>query len=220
MGDDNMLVDLRVAQLLCSRLCHDLVGPAGAVTAGLELLHDEPEGADEALILVADSGQQVVRRLAFFRMAFGIGGGGAATRLAEIRDLAQGLLSEGSVVLNWPSDAAAGERPITATGGKLLLNLLLLGVDTLPRGGTLDVELADSAEGLDIAMTAAGQGARLRDEVRTALHPDMPAEDLTARTVQGYFAQRLAEALGGAIEISDDTDDQVRLALILPDETG
>ena len=69
--------DLRLAQLLCSRLCHDLVGPAGAVNAGLELA-EEGEMDGDALELVTSSAAEVTRRLAFFRIAFGAAGGKAS----------------------------------------------------------------------------------------------------------------------------------------------
>ena len=209
-----MLVDLRAAQLLCSRLCHDLVGPAGAVNAGMELIQEDPRNAGEALTLVADSGQQIVRRLEFYRIAFGLGGEGAAS-LGEIRALSAGLLAEGNVTLTWMDEGVLPGPPLPATGGKLVLNLVLLGVDCLPRGGTLEVHVAALAEGLGVAMTAIGQGARLRSEVQAALQPEVASADLSARTIQGYFAQRLAEHVGTSIETSDTVDDQVRLALVL-----
>ena len=103
-----MQVDLRVAQLLSSRLCHDLVGPIGAVNTGLELFQEGFDDDEKALGLVADSAGEASRRLTFFRGAFGFGAGdkGEAT-LNEARNLAVGLLASGKVALDWPEDADA-----------------------------------------------------------------------------------------------------------------
>ncbi|HJO96770.1 MAG: histidine phosphotransferase family protein [Rhodospirillales bacterium] len=215
-----MLVDLKVAQLLCSRLCHDLVGPIGAVNAGMELMSDGPGDVDEAMALVASSGQQLNRRVIYYRLAFGLGAGARAS-VADARMLAGELLSEGAVTLEWPNPAAAGPgKPICADGMKLLLNMVLLGIESLPRGGTLAVGVADLEDGTGVAITAAGMGARFRDELRTAMTPNFPVGDLSARTVQGYFAARLAERLGTAVEASDIEGDKVQLAAILPPPGG
>jgi histidine phosphotransferase ChpT len=203
-----------VAQLLCSRLCHDLVGPAGAVNAGLELLQEDGTAVD-ALDLAARSGLQTTGRLTFYRMAFGFGGG-ETVRLGEVRDLAAALVADGAVALDWPVDAAAEGSAIAKGAARLLLNLLLLGVDCLPRGGTLGVRIADLDEGLGIAMTAAGEGARLRPELGAAMAPDADVDTLTARTVQGYYTGCLAADIGAAVEIGEDSAHQVRVATVVP----
>jgi histidine phosphotransferase ChpT len=186
----------------------------------MEMMGDGTGDAAEAMALVASSGQQLNRRLIFYRLAFGLGAGARAS-VADARMLAREMLSAGAVALDWsdPSDVGPG-KPICADGMKLLLNMVLLGVDSLPRGGTLAVRVADLAEGTGVAVTAAGMGARFRDELRAAMGPDYPVGDLSARTVQGYFAARLAERLGTAVEASDIGGDKVQLAVVLPPPGG
>lgn len=217
-----MLVDLRVAQLLCSRICHDLVGPAGAVNAGLEIMEEEGQGetADSgtALALAGRSAKQLTRRLAFFRFAFGMSGG-STTTLAELRELADGLLEGGKVGLDWPP--GEGRLPsVPALAGKLLLNVVLLGAESLPRGGTLNFEFAELAEGIGIALTATGDGARLRDGHRAVMGKRVVVDELTAQTVQAHFASRLAESLGTSIEISRPAEGEIHFAAILPGKSG
>lgn len=211
-----MLIDLRVAQLLCSRVCHDLIGPAGAVNSGIELLGEEGGLAGDALALVAQSGHEMARRLAFFRVAFGLGGGTGPRAVAEARDLAVAAFGGGRAGVDWPPEATACAEGVLAAGGvKLLLNLVLLGIDCLPRGGRVAVRAAPMEGAIGVALTAAGQGARLRDGMAAAMAADAAAGALSAHTVIGGFAQNLARSLGTAIETCEK-DNEVRLAARLP----
>lgn len=209
-------IDLRVAQLLCSRLCHDLVGPSGAVNAGLELLAEASvpaDGPDGALALVGRSARELARRLAYFRVAFGSGGGDRG--LADAHDLAADLLADGNVRLAWRGPAA-DDAGVAPAAGKLLMNLILIGVDSLPRGGALEVRFAALPEGLAVALTATGQGARLKEDLRQALVNGLAVEEVTARNVHGYLCRCLADSLGIEVEVSDGNAGEVRYAVLLP----
>lgn len=213
-----MDVDLKVVQLLCSRLCHDLVGSAGAVNAGLEILQESghaPEMLAEAVDLAANSGLQTTARLTFYRTAFGFAGD-EATRLGELSNLAAGLIADGAISLDWPVEGAADSTPLSKGAGQLLLNLFLISVDCLPRGGTLGVRVVGLDEGLGLALTATGEGARLRPELGTAIMPDAAIDDLTVRTVQGYFTRCLATDMKAEVEVDADSSNQVRIATVIP----
>ncbi|MGB0683056.1 MAG: histidine phosphotransferase family protein [Magnetovibrionaceae bacterium] len=209
-------LDLRVAQLLCSRVCHDLVGPSGAINAGLELMMEQSgqlDGPDGPLSLVERSAQMMGHRLAFYRVAFGSGGGGGPRPLAEAAKLSRDFLSDSTVSLEWQQ---IEEQALAEGGSKLLLNMVLLGHECLPRGGRLSVSFAGLDEGIGAAMVAEGPGARLKDDVRAALDPEAPADHLTARNAHAHYAQKLAESLGGLIEVADGAGDEVQLAVLLP----
>src|ERR1700752_1132598 len=118
------VAELKVASLLASRLCHDLVGPLGAVGNGLELVAEDGGMAAEALALAQRSAKRATSRLQFFRYAFGAAGGEGNLRPAEARSLAAGILQSGETMLEWPEGPAAG---LPVGSGRLLLNLLLLG---------------------------------------------------------------------------------------------
>ncbi len=217
-----MQVDLSVAQLLCSRLCHDLVGPIGAVNTGLELIDEGLDADGKALELIAQSGREATRRLAFFRIAFGLGAGtGGAASLTEAQELAAGLLAEGKVDLDWPENADAGPQgSVLSAVVKVVLNMVLMASESLPRGGTVGVRFADLPEGLGVAVTAEGKGAKLRDDIATAVADGARAEEITARNVHAYFAQVLARDLGALIEPSAGQDGEIRLAVLFPSDAG
>ena len=221
-----MQVDLRVAQLLSSRLCHDLVGPIGAVNTGLELFQEGFDDDEKALGLVADSAGEASRRLTFFRGAFGFGAGdkGEAT-LNEARILAVGLLASGKVALDWPEDADAS---LQTSAVKVILNMVLMASESLPRGGNIGISFGDLDEGLGVGVTASGEGAGLRDDLRDALTEgeNGTGEDaggtgaaLSARNVHGFLAQCLAREMGGLIEYSKGSDGEIRFAVLFPNAT-
>src|SRR5215470_13153041 len=146
-------VDLRVAELLCSRLCHELVNPIGAVANGVELIGELDGPADpEALALIGESARTAGARLQFYRLAYGLATGSKADlTLAEAAVLAESVLASNRVRLDLPAADQESERGLGARAAKLLLNLLILASEALPRGGR--VALAFAPGGAEIAVT-------------------------------------------------------------------
>lgn len=209
------LIDMRVAELLASRLCHDLVGPIGAVNNGMELLEDEDLGmSDDAIQLSASSARQAANLLQFYRLAYGMAGARIGDDLDNLRELATGFLASSKTTLDWTTvRQPAGETPDGL--GKLLLNVIVLGEECLPRGGTLGVSLVEGMAGLEVAVTANGTGARLREESQLVLGDDMVIEELTPRNVHGYFTRLLAQRLGSDLIVDSPGADRVRLSVTL-----
>lgn len=211
------LIDMRVAELLASRLCHDLVGPIGAVNNGMELLEDEDLGmSDDAIQLSASSARQAANLLQFYRLAYGMAGARIGDDLDNLRELATGFLASSKTTLDWTTvRQPAGETPDGL--GKLLLNVIVFGEECLPRGGTLGVSLVEGMAGLEVAVTANGTGARLREESQLVLGDDMVIEELTPRNVHGYFTRLLAQRLGSDLIVDSPGADRVRLSVMLAD---
>ncbi len=131
--------EIEFSALMVSRVCHDLVGPLGAVVNGLEVLEDERDAAmrEDALKLVTSSANQALARIQFMRIAFGAAGSaGAELDLGEIGRLIAGLLEGGKVKLEWNVPHAYWAKD----WAKLLMNATLLGADCLPRGGLVTVD--------------------------------------------------------------------------------
>lgn len=190
----NLLSDLDLAALLCSRVCHDIVSPVGAIANGLEMMDedDDEEMRRLALELVRRSARQASAKLQFCRLAFGAAGGaGSMLDVGEAGDIARLLVGDEKVRLDWR--APRGHRDKNEV--KLLLNLLLLGIAAVPRGGIVTIEAGDGL----LSATAEGDGARLADKVRAVLDRAVPAAEFDARVVQVYYAIRLAEQAGFAI---------------------
>lgn len=205
-----MTEDLRIIQLLCSRLCHDLVGPVGAINNGVELIGDAPDMLEDTLSLLNNSANQASRRLVFYRVAFGFGGGDGPGALKEVREISHDFVTDGNVTLNWPDDSVMVTLPKNTV--KLLMNLILLGVGTLIRGGTLDVQIAEQGGTASMSVKAAGKGAMLKDDLQAALNPEFSVDDLTAHTVHAHFAAKLAGSVGAEINVQESAGDEITFA--------
>jgi histidine phosphotransferase ChpT len=180
--------DIRIAELLAGRLCHELIGPAAAVENGVELLLDEdPDLTQEALALVAESARRTTSRLQFYRFAYGFNGEGPAAG-APPCDLAARYFATTRITCRYRMHA----RSLALAQQKLGCNLLLVGLEALARGGTLTLDAAGSQ--LEVEMT--GETVDLAPEQREALALKPPIEALTPRTVQAYFTGLLARGQG------------------------
>ncbi len=204
--------DLRFASLLCTRLCHDLVGPVGAVNNGLELLADQSSGIpDEIVELVQQSGGEAVRRLRFFRAAYGIPGGGNTLEAARV--IAQDLFVSGKIALDWPEAPPGLARRDELA--RLLLNMVVCASETLPRGGRVAVRLA-AAEDLALRVAATGVTIKIPEAARENLAGATDVAALDPRMVAFYLTARLAAALGGAVELATPAPDTAELCASVP----
>ena len=207
-------IDLRVLELLASRLCHDLVGPIGAVNNGMELMADEGLGmADDALDLASRSAGQATAILQFFRLAYGMAGARVDGGFATLRQIADRYLEHHKAALDWAQEVEPPAVPEDL--GKLILNLIALAGEALPRGGSITVCLAQPEPPV-LEVMAVGADAGLRDEVTLGLEEDVPSSELTPRGVHGYFTRRVAERLQGRLSIEMPADDALRFAVALP----
>ncbi len=206
-------IPLRVAELLCSRLCHDLISPVAAVSNGLELLGDDAdEMASEITSLLSFSIGQAAGWLMFFRVAYGLGGENAdALSLNEASRLIRGIVEEDKVNL----DLQEGNQPLGRAVAKLLLNSVLVGLETLPNRGNLKLTV-EQGDTVRITVATHGDGVALRPEVREVLRKDYNIGGLTARTVQGYFTTWLAGALSGSFGLQAEEPSRIVFGAEIP----
>jgi histidine phosphotransferase ChpT len=207
-------VDL--ASLLCSRLCHDLMSPVGALNNGIELLADEqdPDMRDRCLDLLSDSAKVTANKLKFFRLAFGAAGGfGEAVDSNEAKAALEGLLgTEGKIELGW----IVGDEKLSKGATKLLLNLALIAGDALVRGGRLDVGV-ETGGGTEIAIRAEGPRIALDPAIRDALL-EGPEASVEARTAGAWLARSLAAQAGGAVQLSQPSPEVLVIGAALPSQ--
>lgn len=199
-----MKIDLAVLELTCSRLCHDLISPIGAVNNGLELLEDEqdPELVAEARALAARSARRASILLQAYRCALGNAGNQASFGFGEAIKLARDYLEGGRVTLSGIPAMSPGDLP----GGwsKLLLVGVILLSETLPRGGDLALNVVGEGDAARFTITAEGTQIVFADDVKALLSGDSGAASLDARNVLAYLTGLLATRLKLKIETAQN----------------
>jgi histidine phosphotransferase ChpT len=194
---------LDLAALLCSRVCHDLISPVGAIVNGLEVLE---EGKDEetrtfALDLIKKSAGTASAKLQFCRIAFGAAGSaGAQLDLGDAETIARGFFEDDKTKLAWnlPRALLAKNRV------KLLLNMLLIAGQTIPRGGQITVDPIGSGETVGFKVSAAGANAKVPPAVASLLAGEAGSEALDARRIQPFYAGLLARDCGVSTAMAMD----------------
>jgi histidine phosphotransferase ChpT len=195
------MTEIEFSALMVSRVCHDLVGPLGAVINGLEVLEDErdAEMREEALRLVTSSANQALARIQFMRIAFGAAGSaGAELDLNEVGRLVAGLLEGGKVKLEWIVPHVYWGKD----WAKLLMNATLLGADCLPRGGLVRVEASGEPALPSFKITASGMNARITEEVDRSLRGESQPGALDARGIQPFLTHRLSRSVNAGLSIA------------------
>ena len=207
---------VELASLLCSRLCHDLLSPVGALNNGIELLADEqdPEMRERCLELLAESARASANKLKFFRLAFGAGGGfGEEIDTREARTALEGLYgAEKGIELGWMVE----DDKMSKGAIKLLLNLAMIAGDALVRGGRLDVGAERRGSALEMVIRSEGPRILLDPKLRETIAAGHSGGEVEPRAAGAWLAHTLAAEAGGTIQLSDPADPALLIGVTLP----
>lgn len=208
-----------LAALLCSRLCHDMLSPVGALSNGLELLADEkdPEMRRRCFELLEQSARVSADKLKFFRLAYGAAGGfGDEVPTEEPRELIAGLVAGNErLTLEWAVADATLPKPAV----KVLLNLAAIAIDALVRGGTLAVGAERRDGATEIAVRAAGPRVAFDANIGKALDGSLTESELSGKTAPAHMIRLLARELGGGLQYAMSAEALV-MGAILPDRAA
>lgn len=186
-----------LAALLCSRVCHDIISPVGAINNGLELL-DEGGADEDAMNLIRTSARNASARLQFARIAFGAAGSaGMVIDTGDAEAVATAFLKNEKPELAW-----SGRRALLPKNKvKLLLNMLLVAVAAIPRGGKINVALDDVETEPKFTVSASGPMLRVPPKFLELHSGNKPEEPIDAHAVQPYYTLLMAREAGMAISI-------------------
>ena len=194
-----MSSELRLAALLCSRVCHDLISPVSALNNGIEVLadDDDDEMREHALTLISMSGKQASAKLQFARLAYGASTtSGDSLDFGEVRQVIDTLFESGKVKVEWNVETHTVSRSIV----KILANLVLIAADCIPRGGSLTVKIVDQDDRQTLEIAADGDRAKLNEDVGRALGDELEGEELNPRSIQPFLTGLLAREEGLRIQ--------------------
>jgi histidine phosphotransferase ChpT len=196
---------LDLAALLCSRVCHDLISPSGAIVNGLEVLEEstDEETRSFALDLIKKSARTASARLQFCRIAFGAAGSpNAQIDLGDAESVARGFVEDEKVKLFWNLTRAL----VPKNRVKLLLNMILVAAQSIPRGGIVAVEGEGPPEALTFRISARGLNARISQAAPALLAGAPESGVVDAHGIQPFYTGLLARTSGLAVTIEADGD--------------
>jgi histidine phosphotransferase ChpT len=214
-----MMSQTDLAAMLCSRLCHDMLSPVGALANGLELLAEEqdPEMRARCMELLEQSARISTDKLKFFRLAFGAAGGfGEAIPIDEAQSVINALAADAKrVEINW----AIAEPRLPKPAVKVLLNLAQIALDALVRGGTLDIGAERREGAVEIVARARGDRIAFDETIGRALQGDLDESQITSRTAAAHMIAVVAEEMEGGLQYKLG-DGVLVLGAVLPEPEG
>ncbi len=197
---------LDLAALLCSRVCHDVISPVGAIVNGLEVLEDENDASmrDFAFDLIRKSAKQASARLQFARLAFGAAGSaGASIDLGDAEQVARGLFQDEKIAFSW-----SGPRLLFPKNRvKLLLNLVVTATNAVPRGGSVAVTVTGDADHCEFVLASKGINARIPPHAEALLAGTPESGDVDAHGIQTFYAGLVARAANMKVTLRLDGDE-------------
>jgi histidine phosphotransferase ChpT len=205
------LESLDLAALLCSRVCHDLISPVGAVVNGIEVMEDDNDAETKtfALDLIKKSARQASAKLQFCRLAFGAAGSAGATiDTGDAESVSRGMLEDDKTKLKWNLPRVL----LPKNRVKLLLNLLVLTGQTIPRGGTMTLDPLGEGDSMGFRITANGLNSRIAQAVPGLLAGETEGHPVDAHAIQPFYTGLLARTCGMTVTIAAEGEGVVTTA--------
>jgi histidine phosphotransferase ChpT len=207
---------LDLAALLCSRVCHDVISPVGAIANGLEVLESEkdPDMRGFAMDLIKKSTRVASARLQFCRLAFGAAGSaGASIDTGDAEQVARGLIADDKTKLVW--NATRSLLPKNKV--KLILNLVLIAQQAVPRGGVIDVMIEGMDNDMTLRVTASGHNAKLQSHTPHLLAGE-PENGVDGHGIQAFYTGLVARE--AHLKLSAEVEDGKVTLTAVPDGTA
>lgn len=187
---------------IASKVCHDLVSPVSSVVTAIDLLDDpnDPEMREQAEQLLRNGARDASDRLQFLRYAFGsMGLNEGAADIHEAKSVTERFAATHKPSVEWDIET----DHLSYSHARLMMNLVLIGMESLPRGGVLTIRIRNDASGLVLACISKGVKAKAKPDTKVTLGGGEPEEGWTARNIQPLFARMIVEGLGGRVSIAE-----------------
>jgi histidine phosphotransferase ChpT len=210
-----MQVDMRVLELLSSKMCHDLISPVSAINNGVELIEDIGGSVvEEAMKLIGDSAGHASRRLRLFRMAYGRAGSEEGLAARDAKLVSEQYMTGGKVTLNWPDDQPAPQLAARPGFLKVLLNFVLMSEEALAYGGVVTLRGTEEGGEAGCQFEIVGRGAQLAPHIQAALDGTAPISELTPRSIQSYITGKFAAHFNFRVKFDQSVPDKLNLSLM------
>lgn len=203
-----------LSALMSARICHDLISPIGALSTALEVLDDDAnkDMHDDALDLIRMSAGQASDKLQYLRLAFGAGGSAPGILSLEVlKKRVEGMYGAGKAKIEWATTLLGVEK----NQARLLLNLIMLAVQAIPRGGVLTISISENEVETHMELKSVGPKSRLDPAIKLSLMGGAPEDGFDGRTIQPFFTGMILREMKGVLT-TDVTEEFVVLAATIP----
>jgi histidine phosphotransferase ChpT len=197
------LESLDLAALLCSRVCHDLISPVGAIANGLEVMEEDKDEETKAFAmdLIKKSARTASAKLQFCRLAFGAAGSaGAQIDSGDAEKVTRGLVEDDKTKVSWNLPRVL----LPKNRVKLLLNMVLIAGQAIPRGGSLSIDPVGQGETMGFRIAATGANARVPQAVSALLSGEPGGHAVDAHAIQPFYTGLLARNCGLGIAMASE----------------
>ena len=203
-----------LASLISSRICHDLISPIGALNTAIEVLDDteSKEMHEDALKLIKLAASEASAKLSYLRIALGTNSTSKGVmNLDELKLITENMFNTEKFSFNWDVSEIKLEKSIA----RILLNILMLAIQSIPRGGKVTIKIEEKYDKLKLVTSANGIKSRLDKQTEDAFKGILPSEEIDGRVIQSFFTGILIDNLNGRIE-AFKTDGNVIFNVTIP----
>jgi histidine phosphotransferase ChpT len=198
------MTEANLPNLISSRICHDLISPIGAISNGMELLHDTSPKPSPEMELISESVTAANAKLCYFRIAFGHATTEAIMRSGDARKISDEMFAKSRLMPSWE----IGEEELLRLEVKLAFLILMCIDSSMPLGGT--VQIGKTIESLRFVAT----GTRVSvDEKLWGILQGHPVDHkLAPSEVQFALACDAMNDLGASLK-TDLSEDRISLTI-------
>ena len=203
-----------LASLISSRICHDLISPIGALNTAIEVLDDteSKEMHEDALKLIKLAASEASAKLSYLRIALGTNSTSKGVmKLDKLKLITENMFNTEKFSFNWDVSEIKLEKSIA----RILLNILMLSIQSIPRGGKVTIKIEEKYDKLKLVTSANGIKSRLDKQTEDAFKGIIPSEEIDGRVIQSFFTGVLIDDLNGRIE-AFKTDGNVIFNVTIP----
>jgi len=203
-----------LASLISSRICHDLISPIGALNTAIEVLDDteSKEMHEDALKLIKLAASEASAKLSYLRIALGTNSTSKGVmNLDKLKLITENMFNTEKFSFNWDVSEIKLEKSIA----RILLNILMLAIQSIPRGGKVTIKIEEKYDKLKLVTSANGIKSRLDKQTEDAFKGIIPSEEIDGRVIQSFFTGVLIDDLNGRIE-AFKTDGNVIFNVTIP----
>ena len=206
---------LRVAELICSRICHDLVSPLSAINNGIEMINEGGEGIfSDSIALIGNCNKHALDRLSFYRVAYGSGGERNVVNFLDIEKIIETFAADRKTKIVWAKDYRMSDDQIPREFAKLLTNVFYLATECLPRGGVVSIENSISDASNSVSTKLEGPKCHLRDDVSSGLKVDLSVKELSVKNIFAYLVSALVSTLNKTLEVKNTSSNRMVISVL------